>query len=57
MELVEDEWERELEAEEDLDLLFVTYNANRITVEQLLAKIEEFDFAAEVRPSHELPAH
>ena len=48
METVEDEWERELEAEEDLDLLFVTYDANRLTVEQLLAKIEELGFEAKV---------
>ena len=43
-----DEWERELISDEDLDLLFVKYDANRITVEQLLAKISEFEFEAKV---------
>ena len=45
---MEDEWEREMISEEDLDLLFVKYDANRITVEQLLAKISEFGFEAKV---------
>jgi hypothetical protein len=38
-----------LEAEEDLDLLFVTYNTNQITLEQLLAAIADHGFAAEVK--------
>jgi len=45
---VEDEWERELVSEEDLDLLFVKYDANRITVEQLVQTIDEFGFEAKV---------
>ena len=45
---MEDEWERELVAEEDLDLLFVRYDANRITVERLVKKISEFGFEAKV---------
>ena len=45
---MEDEWERELESEEDLDLLFVSYDANRITVDQLLEAISEFGFEAKV---------
>ncbi len=45
---MEDEWERELESEEDLDLLFVSYDANRITVDQLLEVISEFGFEAKV---------
>jgi hypothetical protein len=35
-----------LESDEDLDLLFVTFDANRITAEQLMEKIQEFDFEA-----------
>ena len=45
---VEDEWERELESEEDLDLLFVTYDARRIKVDALLDKIREFGFEVKV---------
>jgi hypothetical protein len=45
---VEDEWERELISEEDLDLLFVKYDASRITVEQLLETITGFGFEAKV---------
>ena len=46
---MEDEWERELESEDDLDLLFVTYNTKQITIEQLIATIAEHGFAAEVK--------
>jgi len=49
VELVEDEWERNLEAEEDLDLLFVSYDANRVTIEQLLEKIKTLGFEATVK--------
>ena len=45
---MEDEWERELESEEDLDLLFVSYDTKRITVDQLLEVISEFGFEAKV---------
>jgi hypothetical protein len=48
VEWVEDEWERELVSEEDLNLLFVKYDANRITVLQLLETISEFGFEAKV---------
>lgn len=42
-----------MESEEDLDLLFVTYDAKQITVDQLLAKIREFEFEAKVSESDE----
>ena len=45
---VEDEWERELESEEDLDLLFVTYDARRITVDAVLERIRELGFEVKV---------
>ncbi len=50
---VEDEWERELEAEEDLDLLFVTYDANKITMEHLNAVIAKHGFDAQVKEETE----
>lgn len=49
MKSVEDEWERNLESEEDLDLLFVTYDADTITVDELIEKIETFGFKAVVQ--------
>lgn len=45
---VEDEWERELESDEDLDLLFVTYDASRMTVEEIIEFIGEQGFRAEL---------
>ena len=49
MESVEDEWERHLESDDDLDLLFVTYRADKITVASLMEKIETYGFKAEVK--------
>jgi hypothetical protein len=49
VESVEDEWERELESEEDLDLLFVTYQTDRITVDKLLETIQAHEFQVEVK--------
>ena len=46
---MEDEWEREIDSDEDLDLLFVTYQAEKITLDQLVAAIKEHGFTAEVR--------
>jgi len=46
---VEDEWEREIEADEDLDLLFIKHRPDKITAEQLKQTIEEHGFSAEVR--------
>ncbi len=45
---MEDEWERELESEKDPDLLFVKYKPATITVEQLLEKINQHGFKAEL---------
>ena len=47
--MVEDEWERDVESDEDLDLLFVTFDADRISVDQIINKIDEFDFDAVVK--------
>ncbi len=47
--MVEDEWERELESDEDLDLLFVTYHEDSVTIEQMTKVIEEHGFTAEVK--------
>jgi copper chaperone CopZ len=47
--LVEDEWEREIESDKDLDLLFVTYDPERITVEQLSETIKKFGYEAKVK--------
>jgi hypothetical protein len=47
--LVEDEWERELESDEDLDLLFVTFDEKQTTVDELLETIRELGFDATVK--------
>ena len=46
---MEDEWERELEAEEDLDLLFVKYDAKQISIDSLKATIAKHGFQAELK--------
>lgn len=46
---VEDEWDRDPEAIDLDDLLFVTYNPERISIETLLETIREQGFEAEVR--------
>ena len=46
---VEDEWERDLQADEDLDLLFVTYEESRISLETVFDTIREHGFEPEVR--------
>jgi hypothetical protein len=46
---VEDEWEREIESDEDLDLLFVTYRSEKVKMDQLEKTIEEHGFAVEVK--------
>lgn len=38
-----------MEAEEDLDLLFVRYNTKQITLESLQATIAEHGFKAELK--------
>lgn len=49
MESVEDEWERKIESDEDLDLLFVAYDSQQITVEKLIEMIFDHGFKAEVK--------
>ena len=46
---MEDEWEREMEADDDLDLLFIKYRPDRISAEQLQQTIKEHGFSAEVK--------
>lgn len=55
MESVEDEWKRFPESQEDLDLLFVAYDAGIITVERLQEEIKKQGFEPEVREPDELP--
>ena len=45
---MEDEWERELESETDLDLLFIKFDPKSVTIDQLKKKIAEHEFQAEV---------
>ncbi len=49
MKSVEDEWTREIESDEDLDLLFIAYYSDKTIVKELIAKIEEHGFKAEVK--------
>ena len=49
MESVEDEWDRDPDAIDLEDLLFVTYDANTIDQEHLLEAIEEEGFESQVR--------
>ena len=49
VEQVEDEWDREIEAAEPLDLLYVTYDAQVITIGVILEAVGKEGFAAEVR--------
>ena len=51
---MEDEWERELESNEDLDVLFVTYNTKQIAIEKLVATIAEHGFEAQVQEEVEV---
>lgn len=46
---MEDEWVRDPDAEEDLDVLYVTYDSARITIDELKAAIAAHDFEAEVK--------
>ena len=49
MQSVEDEWERELESEESLNLLFVSYNNEDISIERMLQTIKGLGFEATVK--------
>ena len=46
---VEDEWDRDPEAIDMEDLLFVTYNSEKISVDKLREVIREQGFDAEIR--------
>jgi hypothetical protein len=46
---VEDEWDRDPEAIDLEDLLFVTYNPERMTIDKLLETVREQGFEAEIR--------
>ena len=41
-----------MESEEDLDLLFLSYRPNQITLDELIKTISEHGFTAEVKESH-----
>lgn len=47
--MVDDEWTRELESEEDLDLLFVAYDPRRATIDDMMETIGEQGFTARVK--------
>ena len=49
METVEDEWDRDPDALELEDLLFVTYDAGRISREELLETVRQEGFEPEIR--------
>ena len=49
MESVDDVWDRDPDLEDTEDLLFVTYNADKIKQEQLLEAIQKEGFESEVR--------
>ncbi len=46
---VEDEWDRDPEAIDLEDLLFVTYDPQKITKEQLLETVKQAGFEPEVK--------
>ena len=46
---VEDEWDRDPEAIDLEDLLFVTYHPKRVSIDNLLETIREQGFEAEIR--------
>lgn len=49
MESVDDEWDRNPDAVDLDDLLFVTYNADKIKQEQLLKEIQQEGFEPVIR--------
>lgn len=46
---MEDEWQRVPESEVSLDLLFVSFEEEQVTIDKLLGTIKEHGFEAEVR--------
>ena len=49
MESVEDEWDRDPDAIDLEDLLFVTYDADKINQQQVLQTIQKEGFEPEIR--------
>ncbi|MCH8193652.1 MAG: hypothetical protein IIA65_06510 [Planctomycetes bacterium] len=49
MESVDDEWDRDPDAVDLEDLLFVTYDADKINQQQLLQAIQDEGFEPEMR--------
>ncbi len=47
---MEDEWEREIESDEDLDLLFVAFRPSVVSLGRLKETIAEHGFEAKVKP-------
>ena len=45
---MEDEWQREIESDTDLDLLFITFSRQQTSVDKLLEEIQQHGFSAEV---------
>ena len=46
---MEDEWDRDPNIEDTEDLLFVTYDAEKLAVPALLKRVEKEGFEAQVR--------
>ncbi len=49
MDKVEDEWDRKIESLEPLDLLYITYDAEQVTVDKLIEIVQGHEFKAEVK--------
>ncbi len=49
MDKVEDEWDRKIESLEPLDLLYITYDAKKVTVDRMMEIVQEHEFKAEVK--------
>ena len=49
METIDDEWDRKIESLEPLDLLYITYDAEQVTVEKMMEIVQEHEFKAEVK--------
>ena len=46
---VEDEWDRDPDLEDPQDLLFVTYDTDKVTQDQLVETIHKQGFEAEIK--------
>ena len=49
MKSVEDEWEREIESDVDLDVLFIEYYADKITLDEIVKQIAGHGFRSTVQ--------